>query len=183
VLAFNEGGGLAFPNSSTIGSSYTINIFWKFNSLSGYQRIIDFLDGSTDVGLYTLNNCLNFYPNGNVGACPAFVANTFYLLTLVRDGSTGNITIYVNGTSFGTYNDASNTYVPSTTTTPIVFFRDDIASGAQCEDRDGSVKYISISTTQASAPEVANTWANICSIALPLHMTSFTAQYGWKKFF
>jgi hypothetical protein len=175
VFAFNEGGGLAFPNNSTIGATYTIHVFFKFNALSGYQRIIDFLDGSTDVGLYTLNDCLNFYPNGNVGACPYFVANKFYLLTLVRDGATNTITVYINGTSFGTYNDAALTYVPSTATTPIVFFRDNIASSAQCEDRDGSIKYLSVSAQAATATEVNATWMNICSIALPVTLVSFTA--------
>ncbi len=176
VFAFNEGGGLSFPNSNTIGGTYTIHVFFKFNLLSGYQRIIDFLGGSTDVGLYTLNDCLNFYPNGNVGACPYFVANRFYLLTLVRDGATNTITIYINGASFGSYNDASATYVPSTTTTPIVFFRDNIASSAQCEDRDGSIKYLSISPVTSTAGQVNTVWTNICAIALPVTLTSFTAS-------
>ncbi len=178
VFAFNEGGGLSFPNSGTIGGTYTIHVFFKFNLLSGYQRIIDFLGGSTDVGLYTLNDCLNFYPNGNVGACPYFVANKFYLLTLVRDGATGTITIYSNGASFGTYNDAAATYVPSTATTPIVFFRDNISSSAQCEDRDGSIKYLSISPVTSTPGQVYALWTNICSIALPVTLTSFTAAKG-----
>ncbi len=176
VFAFNAGGGLSFPNNSTIGGTYTIHMFFKFNALGGYQRIIDFLDGITDAGLYTLGNCLNFYPNGNVGTC-SFMANTFFLLTLVRDGVTNVITIYLNGASFGTFNDAASTYVPATSTTPIVFFRDNIgASPAQCEDQSGSIKYLSVSPTLSTPADVYNTWTSICSIALPLQITSFAGH-------
>lgn len=174
VFDFNAGGGVSFPNSNTIGGTYTIHVFFKFNIQSGYRRVIDFLGGGTDVGLYTLNNCLNFYPNGNVGTCPYFVASTFYLLSLVRDGATNNISIYVNGTSFGTYSDAALNYVPATGTTPIVFFRDNIAGAAQCENADGSIKYLSVSPLTSTPAEVNSVWTNICTIALPVELESFT---------
>ena len=171
---FNPGGGLSFPNNSTISGTYTIHVFFKFNVLSSYRRIIDFLGGVSDVGLYALNNCLNFYPNGNVGTCPYFVANTFYLLTLVRDGATNNISIYVNGTSFGTYGDAAANYVPVTGTTPIVLFRDNIGGPAPCENADGSIKYLSVSPLASTPAEVNTVWTNICTIALPVDLVSFT---------
>lgn len=177
VFAFNEGGGISYPNNNFINGSYTIDIFFKFNNITtstGYQRIIDFKNSTSDVGLYILNACLNFYPNANVGTCPYFTSNTFYLITLVRDGVSKNITIYVNGTAFSTYNDAADDYVPTTTTTPIIFFRDDNA--ASCEDAAGSIKYLSLKPVTSTASEVASTFGNICSIALPLQITDFSAK-------
>jgi hypothetical protein len=177
VFAFNEGGGISYPNNNIINGSYTIDIFFKFNNITtstGYQRIIDFKNSATDRGLYVLNACLNFYPNGNVGTCPYFTSNTFYLITLVRDGISKNITIYVNGTAFSTYNDAADDYVPTTSTTPIIFFRDDNA--VTCEDAAGSIKYLSLKPVTSTAGQVASTFGNICSIALPLQITDFSAK-------
>ena len=177
VFAFTEGGGLSFPNNDNISGTYTIHMFFKFNALSGYQRIIDFQNGTTDNGLYTLNDCLNFYPTGNVPPCPYFVANTFYLFTLVRDSTTKNITVYVNGAAFTTYNDAADVYASPTSTTPIIFFRDNVPpSGANCEDRDGSIKYLYLSPTISTATQVDSTFTNICSIALPLRLITISAK-------
>ena len=174
VFAFNEGAGMVFSNNpSFITTSYTIHCFFKFNPFTGgYGRIFDFSNSTADAGIYVLNNCLNFYPNGNVGTCPYFVDGNYYLITLVRDGVTNIIKIYVNGTVFSTYNDASGTYKPATSTTPIIFFRDD--NPVPCEDRPGDVKYISVSPVVSSDANVASVFANICSvIALPVTIVSF----------
>lgn len=174
VFSFNEGGGLVFPNNpSFITSSYTIHSFFKFLPFTGnYGRIFDFSNSTSDAGIYVLNNCLNFYPNGNVGACPYFIDGKYYLLSLVRNGATDSIKIYVNGTFFSAYKDASGTYKPATSTTPIIFFRDD--NSVSCEDRPGNVKYISLSPAVFTDAQVAAVFANICSaIALPVTLVSF----------
>jgi Secretion system C-terminal sorting domain len=175
VFNFNEGGGLAYPNNPAfINDTYTIHMFYKFNAFSGYQRIIDFKNSTTDRGIYTLNDCLNFYPNGPIGPCPYFVnGNFYYLITLVRNGATKAVSIYVNGILFSTYTDAADDYVPTTTTTPILFFRDDNAFA--CEDRSGAIKYLELKPDTSSAAEVLSTWNYICSIALPLRLLDFSA--------
>jgi len=162
TFCFNDGGGLQYPNPGIISSSYTINIFFRFNSLAGYGRVIDFSNGGSDAGVYLLNNCLNLYPNGNVGACPYFNTNTYYLITFVRDGNTNIISVYVDGTLFGTYNDSGNIYRPGTATTPITFFKDD--NVAPCEAQPGCVKYISITPLVASASDVLLLWNNITTV-------------------
>jgi Secretion system C-terminal sorting domain len=175
VFAFNEGGGLSYPNNSFITGSYTINLFFEFNFLNGYQRIIDFKNSTTDRGMYILGNCLNFYPNGNVGTCPFFVANTYYLITIVRDAATNLVNVYVNGNPFVVdYNDALNDYSPTTTTTPIIFFRDDIP--VACEDRDGTIKYLSLQASTSTPAEILDLWNNICAVVLPLKLDNFAAQ-------
>lgn len=165
AFCFNGGGGFSYPNNSITGS-YTINLFFKFTApLTGYSRIIDFSNGASDGGFYLLSNCLNFYPNGNVGTCPYFQPNVYYLFTFVRDGVTNVISVYVNGTLFSTYTDAGNIYKPATSTTPIIFFRDD--NVVTCEVKPGCIKYASVSQQQLTAPQVDSIWQNICSISLP----------------
>ncbi len=175
VFAFNEGGGLSYPNNSFITGSYTIHLFFEFNALAGgYQRIIDFKNSTTDRGMYILATCLNFYPNGNVGTCPFFEPNKYYLISIVRDATTNLVNVYVNGALFVTdYNDATGDYAPATPTTPVIFFRDDNA--VTCEDKDGTIKYLSLKATTSTPAEVATVFANICAIVLPLRLTGFTA--------
>lgn len=163
AYCFNDGGGLQYPNPGLITGTYTINMFFRFSSLGGgYARVIDFSNSASDAGLYFLGNCLNFYPNGNVGPCPYFNTNTYYLMTFVRDGSTGIISVYVDGTVFGSYNDSGNLYSCATATTPINFFFDDMV--VTCENEPGCIKYISVSPTVTSAADVALLFANIATL-------------------
>ncbi len=160
AFCFNDGAGLSYPNNS-VTSQYTINLFCKFNALSGYTRIIDFSNGASDNGIYLLNNCLNLFPNGTIGPCPYFNPNIYYLFTFVRDGATNTISVYVNGTFFSSYVDATNMYRPATITTPIIFFRDDAA--VPCEAAPGCIRYASVSSGTLSAAQVNTVWVNICN--------------------
>lgn len=171
AYCFNAGEGFSYPNNSITGS-YSINLFFKFKTLGGWSRIIDFSNSATDAGFYLLSDCLNFYPNGNVGTCPYFQPNIYYLFTFVRDGATNIISVYVNGTLFGKYNDVGNIYSPATSTTPIIFFRDDNA--VPCEVKAGCVKYASVSSQLLTAAQVDTIWQNICSISLPPCTASIT---------
>jgi hypothetical protein len=92
----------------------------------------------------------------------------------VRDGSTGIISVYVNGTLFGTYNDAGNLYRPATNTTPIIFFRDD--NVVPCEAKAGCVRYASVTSATMTASQVMTTYTNICNIILPVELSSFKAE-------
>jgi hypothetical protein len=174
VFNFNDNGGLSHPNG-LITSTYTIHIFFKFNALSGYQRIIDFKNGTIDRGLYTENACLRFFNAPIVGICPYFQPNTYYLISLVRDGATDSVDVYVNGSLFvNNYYDNAHYYRTDATTTPIIFFRDDNYHGG--ESRDGSIKYLSITPTVSSPDDVASTFTNICAIALSSGLSHFSGQ-------
>ena len=178
AFCFNMGAGLKYPNPSYITNQYTIHVFFKFNTLGGYSRIIDFSSSTSDNGIYLLNNCLNFYPTGNVGACPFFAANTYYLFTFVRNSS-NIVTAYVNGVLFTTYNDAANDYRCATNTTPITFFRDD--NTVPCEAKAGCIKYLSVNSATSTAAQVATVWTNICSVVLPVELSKFEGTYQEDK--
>lgn len=158
VFCFNHGGGLQYPNS--ISGDYTISVLFKFTeNLTGYTRVIDFSNSTSDNGIYLLNNCLNFYPNGNVGTCPYFQTGIYYYITLVKDAATGIIQVYVDGVLFGSYTDVTNIYSPIAGSF-INFFRDDNAVG--CEAKSGCVKYISINSQLASPADVQTSYNTIC---------------------
>jgi hypothetical protein len=173
VFCWNQGGGIQYANPSYITNQYSINLFFKFNNLGGWSRIIDFSNSTADAGIYLLNDCLNFFPNGNVGPCPNFLPNIYYLFSFVRDGSTNIITVYVNGAFFGSYNDAGNLYRPATNVTPIIFFRDD--NPVPCEAKAGCVRYASISSATMTPGQVQTTYTNICNVILPIELSDFNA--------
>jgi hypothetical protein len=111
-----------------------------------WVRIIEFSDGLSDNGIYFFKNgasnnrCLEFYPNGIVGACPYFNDTTWYLLTFTRNGATGMMYIYVNNTLFGSYNDIAGAYT-SIPGKPVYIFRDD--QQIPCEMGEANFGYLS----------------------------------------
>lgn len=175
VFHFNTGGGLLFPNGM-ISGTYTIHMLFSFNEVNGYRRIIDFKNGQSDYGIYAHNGLLNFYPSGDVGTATVFSPNTYNLISLVRDSATQLINVYVNGSAFVNYTDASAYYQTTGSSSPVIFFRDDTSSNAQCENSAGNIKYLNIRATTSTAAEVAATYANICQIALPLRLLSFSVK-------
>ncbi len=185
---FNAGGGIAFPNASFINggltANYTIHLLFKFNTipLAGsnvYKRIIDFSDGVSDRGYYNVDESYTAYapgpPPGFIyfNLSYPFASNKFTLCTVVRDGATNLVSLYYNGVLFATTNDASAEFVPTTSTTPITFFRDDLTG---CEVGDGSIKYLSVSNATSTALQVSNLFTSLCSATLPLRMIDFSAN-------
>jgi Secretion system C-terminal sorting domain len=177
---FDKGGGISFPNSSFITGTYTIHALFKFNTIPGtppYIRIIDFKNGTTDCGLSVFNAditaCQAIIP---IVPSPYFTSNVFTLCTVVRDGGTNQVSIYFDGVLTNTLNDVSGEFTPTTPTTPIIFFRDNLGGGDPCEDAAGSVKYISITAATSTALQVSNDWTSLCSSTLPLRMIDFSAN-------
>ena len=152
-----------------IGDSYTINLYVKTTDFGEktWARIIDFSEGNNDGGVYFRSNggadrCLDFYPNGVVGACPYFNNKEYYLLTFTRNGISGIIDIYVNSVLFSSYNDVAGNY-KGTKGKPIYIFRDD--KSVTCESGEANFAYLSFGNTYSSKQEVSAVFNNICSIA------------------
>ncbi|MBU6330737.1 MAG: hypothetical protein KGR18_12395, partial [Acidobacteria bacterium] len=66
------GGGLRLTSSAPVGSTYTMAIKFSFSSVSqsatGYSKIIDYVNRTTDDGFYFQNGKLKFYPGGTTSA-------------------------------------------------------------------------------------------------------------------
>ncbi len=163
--------GLRYPNTdNTITNTYTIHLYVKNTDFGerSWARIIDFSNGANDEGIYykstggSDDRCLDFYPNGIVGACPYFKLSTYYLLTFTRNGETGIIDVYVNNTKFVSYNDAAGRY-KGKPGTPIYIYRDD--RSVACESGEANMAFLSF-TNQYSDQSVVNAVYNdICTIA------------------
>ena len=107
------------------------------------------------------------------------VNNQYYLVTLVRNRVTTNeLEVYFDGNLVLTYLDAPLDYQLATATTPIIFFRDDLAPATAnpCESGPSAARLISISNTASDATAVLATWNSLCLSVLPVSLNSFTAQ-------
>ncbi|MEI7735725.1 MAG: hypothetical protein WCI49_09665, partial [Ferruginibacter sp.] len=198
VFLFNQNDGFSFPNTGNlIAGNYTIHILYRItNYLLGafqYQKLIDFSNGLTDNGLYTKDNTGNLTgltaTLSHVTGLPGFPSATnfgavlnagqYYLITLVRNGTTKLLDIYIDGSiALSGYDDTAG-YFASNGTDPIVFFRDDVNTSLgyfPCESGSGAVRYISLSNTTSTATQVNNFFTNLVSRVLPVNLTAFNAQ-------
>ncbi len=182
VYSSNLHWGLSYPNTAgTVTGTYTIHLYVKNTGWGNqsWSRIIDFSNGTSDAGIYYKSSgggnqrCLDFYPNGIIGACPFFELDTYYLLTFTRDGATGIIDVYVNNNRFISYNDAAGKYV-GTAGVPILIYRDDQA--VVCESAEAKFAYLSFTNEYSSQATVTAVYNDICTIANTNDATSFTTS-------
>lgn len=143
--------------------NYSVEIIFRFKELMGYNRIIDFSNSNSDFGIYTLGDCLNFYPNGSIGVCPgAFDTTNFYQLVITRNGTTKQMNVYVNATLFTTFDDLSDHYVVGNAPNDsIKFFKDDNVVGN--EESDGNVAFIRLSNFELSSAQVQLSFDLFCN--------------------
>ncbi|HLP19652.1 MAG TPA: gliding motility-associated C-terminal domain-containing protein [Chitinophagales bacterium] len=159
AFCFNAGGGVRYSNpGNMIGGGYSISMYVKFTNISGWVRLLDFLNQNSDAGLYIMNRCMNAYPwQQPVGPCPFFVANTFYLFTFVRNPLTFRTDVYVNGVFFEQIYDSDYPWLKGNG--GINFFRDD--DSAPCNVSAGCVAFIQLTPTQLTASEIAQLYASL----------------------
>lgn len=191
VFQFSENGGLSYSNSLGITGTYTVHIMFRKTNFAagsfGFQKIVDFSNGTNDNGLHSnfnglgasspsLDNVYGVSPHPIAGT--PLVNNQYYLVSIVRNGGTKMVDIYLDGAPVLTgYNDTPDDYA-SDGTSPIIFFRDDINPPAtfHCESGEGAVRYISVSNTTSTAGDVSTVWTDLVASVLPVNLTGFSAQ-------
>lgn len=141
---FGANQGLTLSNALLNGGSYTITVVFDFDTVSGYRKILDFKDRSSDTGLYFLNGQLNFF--NFAGGGPTVAADQTVTVELSRDATTQQVTGKVNGTSALSFTDTSGAGIFSSPNQVIRFFEDDFATGGG-EASSGFVDRITIEGT------------------------------------
>ena len=120
----NVGGGLRLTTTAPVGTTYTMAIKFSFSSVSqsptGYSKILDYLNRTSDDGFYFQNGQLLFYPGGSKSTA-VYPANTVMDLVTVRQstgGRAGTFTVYAVGadkklTKIFVYNDTTGGSLPA----------------------------------------------------------------------
>ncbi len=108
VLRFPQGNGLALhPSYPTVGYEvYSMAALFRFETVTGYRRVLDVRGGFRESGLYTRSGALDYYPLVNGSGAP-IAANTYVQVVLTRD-SAKKVTGYVNGTQRFQFTDSTD---------------------------------------------------------------------------
>lgn len=133
-------------------SDYSIVLNFQFSDTSGFRKILDFKNLTSDTGFYNLNTALNFF-NVTTGPTGALTANVESQIVLTRDGTTKLVSAYANGVLQFSFTDSSDLAVFNGTNNIINFFIDDNVTGGG-ESSAGSVDRIQIYTGALTAAEV-----------------------------
>lgn len=200
VYTFIQNSGVQFDNGaagSFISGTYTIEVYFKFNTNNGFMRIMDFKNRTSDFGLYATSSFLQFYDELTVGT-NAFAANQYVHLVISRDGNTNDVNLYVNGALIGTFNDVDGEAIPGSGNV-INFFQDDLVFGNEAQP--GSIALLRIDNTSVGDSIVAARFdsleqtsaavafvPNITSTCLTGNLFSFTntsaatgaVSYNWE---
>lgn len=143
VYRFKKGSGLQFNNTLSgnfIGQTYSIEIYFVFDQLGSWKRVIDWKNRTTDHGAYIYNGNLDFYPY--IETDSAFVIAgeyTYYVLT--RDSASMQMKIYTDTKLGITYTDINGDAVLDTANV-LNFFQDDLQ--VQNETSSGAIALLNI---------------------------------------
>jgi hypothetical protein len=150
VLSFTQNNGLSLSSTRGLVSStsYSIVMLFSFEQTSGWRRVSDVRNATTDGGLYINNGKLNFYPHAS--GATTISTNTYVQVVQTRD-PIGTVTVYVNGTQQFQFNDSSS-YALINSSNTIRFFRDDNNPG---EASPGSVARIRVYDGTLTSSQVA----------------------------
>jgi len=183
VYNFGRQGGLSLNTTGLISDNYTIAILLSLDDISGWRKIFDFKNLTSDDGLYIYNGELRFWPINNVGT--AVNPATFFQAVLTRANSTNLISVYLGGAPVISFTDSSASGVISTDNL-LNFAQDDSFFGS-VESSSGSVAGIRIFNHVLTAAEVAELdligtkGSPPTAVPAPLPLLGFAAAFGWSR--
>ncbi len=183
VYNFGRNEGLSLDTTGLISDNYTIAALFSFDDISGYRKIFDFENLTSDAGLYTLGGQLIFYPTPGGG--PAVGPGTFLEAVLTRDSSTNLVTGYFDGTPVFSFTDSSSLAVISAANLLNIFQDDNTTGGV--ESSSGSVAGLRIFDNVLTDAEVAD--LNLLTpptplpsqVPGPLPLLGVGAAFGWSR--
>ena len=98
VYRFEKNSGFQFDNtaaSNFLGDNYTIEIYFVFDELNSWKRVVDWKNRKSDNGAYVFNGELNFYPYIYSDEAPVVAGEyTYYVIT--RDAESKELLIYTD---------------------------------------------------------------------------------------
>lgn len=139
-------------------STYTIFMRFSLDATTGWRRLLDFKNRTTDNGLYDYENKLQFVvtsPNEFVtGSSDVFAPGSTVNLAITRDGASKQFIGYVDGVQQIAFTDSSYGAVFDATSDHIIqFLRDDLSTAG--ENSSGVLRRIQIFNTVLSPAEIA----------------------------
>lgn len=143
VYVFNKNCGLKFDNSAAnnfFKGSYTIEMYFRFDYLNSWKRVIDWKNRKSDTGAYIFDGKLNFYKIVVSDLAPVREGEyTHYVIT--RDAATKVVKIFADGVGKIEFIDSGDLAVLDRDN-EMHFFYDDLQVGDEASN--GAVAYIKL---------------------------------------
>jgi hypothetical protein len=160
VYRFENNSGFQFNNAGAnnfIGDSYTIEIYFVFDELTSWKRVVDWKNRKTDYGAYVYYGELNFYPYIYSEEAPVEPGEyTYYVIT--RDGATGQLLIYTDADMMIDFTDTEGDALVDGDNV-INFFHDDLI--VPNESSAGAVALLNFYNFAIDSNEVKTNFENI----------------------
>lgn len=162
VYRFAKNSGLQFNNATAgnfIGTDYTIEIYFVFDELSSWKRVVDWKNRKTDWGAYVFNGKLNFYNILYSQEAPVLPGEfTYYVIT--RTAGTQQVLIYTDAeVKIDFIDNGSHALVDSDGV--LNFFHDDLI--VPNEASSGAVAMIRLYNYPLSQEQVTQNWVGLGS--------------------
>jgi len=168
VYRFEQNSGFQFDNAAAgnfLGNSYTLEIYFVFDNLSSWKRVVDWKNRKTDNGAYVYFGQLNFYNYIYSGAAPVAEGEyTYYVVT--RDGSTGALRIYTDGGVQVEFNDVNGDGILDADHV-LNFFYDDLV--VPNEASAGAAAMINLYNYVLDSTTVRQNWTYLNSNVFGIH--------------
>lgn len=162
VYRFAKNSGLQFNNAAAgnfIGTDYTIEIYFVFDELSSWKRVVDWKNRKTDWGAYVFNGKLNFYNILYSQEAPVLPGEfTYYVIT--RTAGTQQVLIYTDAQVKIDFIDNGNHALVDEDGV-LNFFHDDLI--VPNEASAGAVAMIRLYSYPLSQAQVTQNWEGLGS--------------------
>ena len=160
VYRFEQNSGFQFDNEAAgnfIGENYSIELYFVFDNLTSWKRVVDWKNRKSDNGAYVYYGELNFYPYIYSDNAPVLPGEyTYYVVT--RDGSTGQVLIYADADEEIDFMDDGDQAVVDADNV-INFFHDDLI--VPNEASSGAVALLNLYNYILDSNAVKNNFENL----------------------
>ena len=180
VYHFDFNCGLAFDNEAAdnyISDEYTIEMYFKFQTLNSWKRIIDYKNRESDWGLYGFDGRVNFY-NLTTSADAPFFANRYAHILVTRQAFSNEYKVYVDGLEYISFID-SNKYGTLSEENKLIFFQDDTV--VKDEASEGEVSLIRIYDYILTPDEVFNNFTSLSVTEISVEICSGETYKGYSE--
>jgi hypothetical protein len=160
VYRFESNNGVQFDNREAgnfIGNSYTIELYFVFDDLTSWRRVVDWKNRKSDNGAYVYNGQLNFYPVIYSGTAPVIEDEyTYYVVT--RDGANNNVKVYTDAEVMIEFTDSYD-YAIMDADSVLNFFYDDLS--VPNEASSGAVAMLKLYNYVLDSATIKQNWDDI----------------------
>lgn len=177
VYRFDFNCGLTFDNTAAdnfIDDEYTVEMYFRFETLNSWKRILDFKNRASDWGLYGFDGRVNFY-NIVTSANAPFTTDRYAHILVARQASSQEFQVYVDGLEYISFPDVNQEAVLGPDNL-LSFFQDDLV--VQNEASAGEIALLRIYDYVLTPDEVFESFSNIRQVEIDVSICAGTSYFA-----